>query len=301
MLNRVNFDFCKEVGLMKENFSHQYALDTIKESVRKNMSTDPKFKDAVDRITLDSLEVSVRVCVLYEYKVDLIYVLNGQLQSKKIHKFGSSGVNDSLHIGEFKDEGKYTVVNDVTTVKYSIYNDKNLFTLEGMKSALASAVDDYLPRSVTDWQSKNWEVSAYLVPTLIVCLKFNNKNYFLQYNLHNGYHTWQYPNDPALLKRGKKAYRLSKLLRFASFALNIAAFVFGIVGATSGSELGGFAIISSIVLFIVQLIVTKKTKKSVNEYQTLFLKNPFKSLAKALIPLFVFAGISLIIFLIAIA
>lgn len=299
MLNRVNFDFCKEVGLMKENFSHQHALDAIKESVRNNMSTDPKFKDALDRITLDSREVSVRVCVLYEYKVDLIYVSNGQLQSKKIHKFGSSGVNDSLHIGEFKDEGKYAVVNDVTTIKYDIYNDKNLFTLEGMKKALASAVDDYLPRSVTDWQSKNWEVSAYLVPTLIVCLKFNNENYFLQYNLHNGYHTWQYPNDPTLLKRGKNAYRLSKLLRFSSFALNIAAFVFGIFSAISESGSGIFAIISSIVLFIVQLNVTKKTKKNLKEYQNIFLKNPLKQLVQVLIPLFIFIGISMILFIIA--
>lgn len=299
MLNRVNFDFCKEVGLMKENYSHQYALDSIKEAVRKDMSIDPKFKDALDRITLDSREVSVRVCVLYEYKVDLIYVSNGQLQSKKIHKFGSSGVNDSLHIGEFKDEGKYTIVNDVTTVKYGIYNDKNLFTLEGMKNALAGAVNDYLPRSVTDWQSKNWEVSAYLVPTLIVCLKFNNENYFLQCNLHNGYHTWQYPNDPALLKRGKNAYLLSKLLRFGSFALNIAAFVFGVFNAISGSKFGVFAIISSIVLFIVQLIVTKKTKKNLKEYKNLFLKNPLKNIAQVLIPLFIFVGLSMILFIIS--
>ena len=92
------FSYCKEIGLMKENCSHQAALDCIIKAVKGKRQADPKFVEAVSKLTLSSPEVSVRSCVLYHYDVDLTYVVGGNIKHGRVSDFAQStgGAPDSL-------------------------------------------------------------------------------------------------------------------------------------------------------------------------------------------------------------
>ena len=145
MLDKRHFDFCEEIGIMKEQVSHQEALDTIKKAISETKSADPKFVEQVSKLTLDSPEVSVRSCILYHYDIDVDYVVNGNIRNTTVKDFGHSGVHDSLHITEFTGDGDYTVLDSIEEVPYEIFNDDNLFTYEEMKKALSNVVESALP------------------------------------------------------------------------------------------------------------------------------------------------------------
>ncbi len=290
-LSMNNFNFCKEIGIMKENISHQAALDTIKKAVREKKQADPKYVEYINKLTLNSPEVSVRVCVLYQYNLDVDYVVGGNIKNTRIVDFGYSGCPDSLHITEYSGKGEYTVIKNVADVKYSIYNDHNLFTLESMKKALTKAVEEHLPSNCTSFQSKEWDVYAYLVPVLVLITNYGGVERQLYYNLHNNYYHYKWANNPVLLKRGKQAKNLTGLLRFAGIAFTIGA----IISSISNFSEHILSLLMGIAYLMVQIIVYKKTKKSKTEFENIFLKDIDKSVPQALIKQFIFTGISLLI------
>lgn len=272
------YSFCKEVGFMKENFSKQGALDAIKKAIREAKAADPKFVQEVEKLTLTSREVSMRVCALYSYDINVEYVVGGNIKDAHIQDFGYSGTPDSLYITKYHGQGDYTVITDVSKIPYEIFNDRNLFTYDGMKGALTKAIESHLPSSTTSFRSKDWSVSAYFVPVLTIVVKYGGKDYAMNYNLHNGHYHWDYPDNPALIKKGKAARGLTALIKLAGV-------FFGFLGLFTA--LSGFnvpALMSTALPLLVMFFINKKTKKDKNYWRNVFLKNPEKSMVKVLMP-----------------
>lgn len=270
------YSFCKEIGLMKENFSKQGALDSIKKEVHNAAAADPAFVALVDKLTLNSPEVSVRVCVLYNYTVAVDYVVGGNIKSTTVQDFGYAGVPDSLHITDYKGNGEYTVLQDVSSIPYTMYNDENLFTFEQMKSALTTAVDEHLPKNTTSFKSRDWSVSAYFVPVLNVSMNYGGKKYYMNFNLQNGCYHWDYPDNPALIKKGLKARTISFFAKFGGMLFSIISLL-STTGWMPGLAVGGISIVAN-------FLIIKKTKKSKEYCKKIFIKNPKKSLVSAIIP-----------------
>ena len=294
MIDNQYFSFCKEIGIMNENVSHQHALDCIIKAVRGTKGVDPMFADKVSRLTLNSPEVSIRSCVLYRYDIDVDYVVNGQIKNGNISDFGSSGVHDSLKITEYKGDGSYRVLRSAAEIPYDIFNDNNLFTFEGMKKALTGVVEKRLPSSCTSFQSKNWDVCAYIVPVLVIILYYDNKEYQMYYNLQNCNYHWAWAEDPVLLNKGAQAKTYSTLITFASFFFS----VIGMLYAISSSFV--LALIP-IALFAGQVIISKKSKKSKREYQNMFTKQDGMTMVKALTPYLAMAAMAFFTFLYGVA
>lgn len=272
------YSYCKEIGLMKENFSKQGALDSIKKEVCSTAAADPAFAALVQKLTLNSPEVSTRVCVLYSYSADVDYVVGGNIKSGTVSNFGYAGVPDSLHITDYKGNGEYTVLQDVSSIPYTMYNDENLFTYEQIKSALTKAIDDQLPKSTTSFKSRDWHVSAYFVPVLNVLIKYGGKTYYMNFNLQNGCYHWDYPDNPALIKKGMKARFLSFWAKTGGLLLAIIGALSGITAASGSNKIGLLAILPVIINFI----IVKKTKKSKAYCKKLFIKNPNMTMVTAL-------------------
>lgn len=294
-LDNKYFSYCKEIGIMKENYTQQQALDTLKNELKKTYEADPAFVEKVSNLTLQSYEVSVRSCILYHYNINVDYVVGGGIQHKVISDFGHSGVHDSLHITEWKGEGTYTILKDASQVPYQIYNDKNLFTYEAMKNALSNAVKDRLPNNCTYYESKSWDVSAYIVPVLVVIVQHNGKEYQLYYNLQNGHYRWAWPIDPVMLKNGKKAHNLAKMIRFFSIALAIASVIICFASEKFENSLFGIAVSAFNIWFV------KKKAKGLTHYQDIFRKNRDKNVYSLLITEYVLAGLALIALIVALA
>lgn len=282
-LDKKHYSFCSKMGLMKENYSKEQALKSIKKSVAETKEADPKFIELVQGLTLSSPEVEMRVCALYHYTADIDYVVNGLIKNTKINDFGYSGAPDSLYITKYKDEGKYTTITDPKEIPYDIFNDHNLFTSDGMKNALENAIDKALPSSYTSFKSNSWDVSVYFVPVLTVVVKFGKETYAMNYNLHNGRYHWEYPDNPALVKKGKRARSLRGLFKFAGFVMNIVAILTGIVNSSNG-DAGAGAFLVPILFLIVNIFLHKKTKNSKQYYKKLFIRNPDKKFFPVLIP-----------------
>ena len=49
-INNKYFEYCGELGLMKENYTKADALETLKEELRKENDINPKFLEAVEKI-----------------------------------------------------------------------------------------------------------------------------------------------------------------------------------------------------------------------------------------------------------
>ena len=130
------YSYCKELGVMKENYSQSGALETLKKAVAGTKTADPAFKAAVSALTLSSAQVSVRACMIYRYDIDLNYVVGGNIKHGRIADFGQCGVNDDLRITEYKDKGDYTVLKDFSSLPYTLYNERNVFTYDAMKKSL---------------------------------------------------------------------------------------------------------------------------------------------------------------------
>lgn len=274
------YSFCKELGFLKENYSHQTALNSIKASVKSTKGVDPKFAEAVDALTLSSPEISMRVCALYNYDIDVDYVVSGRIKNTKLYDFGYSGVPDLLYVSKFKGDGDYTVVKDVSTVPYAIFNEKNLFTLDEMKSALTKTIEKNVPASTTSFQSKNWSVSMYFVPLLTIVVKYGGKDYAMNYNLHNGYYHWNNPDDPVLVTKGKNARAISFLIKALGVILAGIGVIKGITGLSDQKFVPALVAAGMLALII---MLCKKTTKSKSYYEKLFVKEPKKSMLSAII------------------
>ncbi|MGM9968964.1 MAG: hypothetical protein ACI35S_01040 [Anaeroplasma sp.] len=285
------FDYCNEIGILEEKYSHQHALDSLIAEVKKVTTVDPAFVEKVSNLTLNSSAVSVRSCVVYYYEADIDYVVGGNIKNTRISDFGYRHISDSIHITEFDKNAKYRVLKSSNDIPYSVYHEDCLFTLEEMKNALTNKLGDYLPKNYTSWQSKKWSVSAYIVPTLVVILNHNGSEYQLYYNLHNGYYHWEWPIDPAILNKAKKTKRLAKLTRVFGVIFGILALVFAIINKNVVAGIIG-------VLFgLIAFILIKKSKKN---YLNIFKKNKNKSIISCMIPELIITIITFIAFIVAI-
>ena len=273
-LDNKYFSYCKEIGIMKENYSQQSALNTIINEIKNTYTADPAFIAKVEALTLNSPEVSVRSCVLYRYDIDVNYVVSGRIKHTRLYDFGSSGVHDSIHITEYKGEGNYTILNDASQIPYSVYNSKNLFTYDEMKNALKGVISKNLPSGWTSYETNDWSISAYIVPVLVIIMKHNNKEYQMYYNLQNGYYHWEWPLDPVITNGASKAHKTAKLLR----TLSIIAPVVGlIIGASAGK------VAFPVIAIILNAILAKKVCKGYDHYKGLFKKNKNTSVGKCIV------------------
>lgn len=279
-LDRKYYSFCKEVGLMKENFSREGALNAIKEAVAGERTADPEFIELVRDLTLKSPEVHFRACILYQYNAIIEYVRNGVINDTNISDIGTIGIADYLHITEYKGKGEYTVVDDISTVPYSYWNTENLLTFEDMKQTLSNTIGDKLPSGTQSFRSKDWDVSAYLVPVLSIEIKFGDKWYYLSYNLQNGYYHWEWPDHPELLDKGKKTKLYNRLLRIGAIVLS----AIGFINALSNFNDNILALAVPVVIAILNIIVWKNSKKNGKFYDRFYIKNPDKSMFSQLIP-----------------
>ncbi|MBE6555906.1 MAG: hypothetical protein E7663_06770 [Ruminococcaceae bacterium] len=290
------YSYCKQIGILKENCSHQSALDTIIKAVKGTKQADPEFVEAVSKLTLSSPEVSIRSCMLYRYDIELDYWVNGNKRHGRIADFGQSGVPDSLQITNYAGDGTYTVLKDFSSVPYSIYNDQNIFTFEEIKNALKGVINKQIPKGTTRYESTEWWVSAYIVPVLVICLNFKGKEYQMYYNLQNNRYHWKWADNPKLLENGKKARTYATLIKIAAFFFN----VLGIILAISG-EFSAFPFVVGLAALVINILIAKKKSKTKKQYQDMFLKNPTKKLASALKTPIAMAIIAFIAFIIGAA
>ncbi|MBE6530015.1 MAG: hypothetical protein E7680_05400 [Ruminococcaceae bacterium] len=281
--------FCKEIGLFKEQISRETALQQLIKAVKDTKAADPEFAEVVSKLTLESKEIAMRACILYHYDLDVDFVINGSIKSTRISDFAStSGSPSGLRITQYSGNGTYATLTDPASIPYPIFNSQNLFTYEGMKGALTEVIEKSLPKYCTSFQSKNWSVSAFLVPVLVLFVPFKGKEYQLCYNLQNGYSVLNYPDNPALLKKGDTAKRINIFGKIGCLLLSALAVFFAI-------KMRGhvFSIITTIAILIAQIVIAIKTKKERQEYRSQFLKNPQKGIASCLIFVFLMGALAI--------
>ena len=150
------YSFCKEVGLMSENYSRENALKLLKEAISKEKAADPEYVKRVNALTLTSPEIRFRACILYHYNATVEYVKNNVIKDTVINDIGTIGIPDALHITEYKGKGEYKVVTDMNSVPYSYWNDKNILTFEDMKRVLANTIEDKLPAGSQSFRSAHF-------------------------------------------------------------------------------------------------------------------------------------------------
>ena len=275
------FSYCKEIGLMKENFTKKSALDHMISQVKAKKACDPSFIAKLEKLTPDSPEVLVRVAVLYNYDVNLTYVQHGNIKHGQVSGFASSkgSVRDALKITTYKDKGEYSVVKDIKSVPYPIYNDKQLFSYDEIKEAMKGLLNSKVPAGTTSYESKDWSVSAYLVPILCVEIKHNGKTYWMLHNLHNGCFSFDWPHDPALIEKGLKAKKIGGLVKLGAFVLPILGFLISGMGGGTSNPL---CFIIPIAAIILNIVIATKTKKTKEEFKNFFIKKPTAGLASAM-------------------
>lgn len=275
------FSYCKEVGLLKENWSKQSALDYLIAQVKTKKACDPAYIAKLEKLTLNSSNVCTRVAVLYHYDANLTYSQRGSIKHGEVAGFASSkgSVREGLKIDQFKDGGDYTVIKDVSTITYPIYNDKNQFTYEEIKGAMKGLLNSKVPAGTTSYETNGWSVSAFLVPILCVEMEHNGKTQWLLYNLHNGYASWDWVHDPALIAKGMKAKKTGGLIKLASFVLPILGFLIAGMGGGTNSAL---AFLFPIATIILNIVIAKKTSKSKEYFKRFFIDKPNAGLTAAM-------------------
>ena len=291
------YSYCKQIGILKENCSHQAALDCLIKAVKSKPQADPKFVAAMERLTLSSPEVSIRSCMLYRYDIELDYWVNGTKKHGRIADFGQSGVHDSLRITDYAGDGTYTVLKDFSTVPYALYNDRNVFTFEEMKSALKGIINKQIPKGTTRYESTDWWVSAYVVPVLVVSLNFNGKEYQMYYNLQNNRYHFKWADNPEIKAKAKKAKNYASLAKFGGFAFAILAVL--LAALNGGFHKGLFFM--SLAAFAVIFIISRKAAPN---YETVFTRKPSMKVSGALkapLAMLILGAIPFLIVLIATA
>ena len=148
--------------------------------------------------------------------------------------------------------------------------------IDEIKDAMKGLLNSKVPAGTTSYESKDWSVSAYLVPILTVEINHNGKTYWILENLHNGCYSFDWPNDPALLAKGHKAKRASAGIKALAFILPI----IGLIGAVSG-EFSLAGLLLTIAGFVINCFIAKKTQKTKSEYERIFLNKPSAPLATA--------------------
>ena len=276
------FSYCKEIGLMKENYTHQAALNKLIQEVRAAKAVDPQFVATVSALTLSSREVSVRSCAIYHYNVNLTYAQYGNIKHGTVSGLvePKGGSPSSLKVSNYSGEGAYTTIKDGAAIPYPAYNSNGLFTYEEMRQAMSEHLKSKVPSGTTSYESKDWSVAAFIVPVLTVTIYHGGKAYYLYYNLQNGRWSIEWPDDPALINKGKKAKKIGLLIKIASFVLPILGFLLSGLGEGTSNALDFVVPIAAIIL---NIFIAKKTKKSNREFEQFFIKKPNAPLASAMI------------------
>ncbi len=281
------FDYCDEIGLMEECYTKQHALDTLKKKVAETYDADPAFIDAVSKLTLNSPEVSTRSCVVYYYESEIDYVINGNIRTTTVKDFGYRHIHEHLKVTKFNENANYKVLKSSYDIPYDVYHKDSLFTYEDMKKALENKLGDYLPSNYSSWRSKSWSVSAYIVPTLVVILKFEGDNYYLYYNLHNGCFHWEWAIDQVIIDKSKKCKNYAKLSRTGALVIGIIAILLGF--ANNSVPGAGVGLITAIVAYAMM----DKAKKKPKDYSAIFEKDKEKNPFACIIPELVVLGFAL--------
>lgn len=223
ILTNKNFTFCKEVGILKENFSISTALKTIYNNMMKDQFIDKEFAEQFKKLTESSPNIKRYLCVIYQYNIDLDYVVNNKSYNGQISNFGRCGGPDSLNITKYYGQGDYTVVKDLSQTyasKIPVWNEANVFTYEELRAALGKVIEEKLPNGWQKYQSRSWDVSAYLVPVIYIRMEYKGKIYGLSFNLHNGYNNSKnYPTDKSTYNKAVKAQKIAKIATTASMII----------------------------------------------------------------------------------
>lgn len=53
-LTNANFDYCKRVGMLKENFTREHALKELREDMAETKDMDPSFLAEFEKVTVNS-------------------------------------------------------------------------------------------------------------------------------------------------------------------------------------------------------------------------------------------------------
>ena len=260
------YSYFNKLGVMKENYSKEHAFMRLVEAIETDTGVHPEFTKKVKSLTIDSPEVSVRACMLYHYDLNVEYTVNGRQKTATVKEYNSGGLPDGIEITKLKGDGDCTIVSDFSSLPYTVYNDNNIFTKDEMEDALLSLIKGRVPSGTSNYGYRG-SISAYAVPVMVIIIPFNGKDYQLSYNMHNGHYCWNNPDDPALLKKGKTAGMLAKLVRFAALALSVIGIILGIKGGFGG-------IVLPLILGIVQFFMWKKGKKEAKFFKKYFIKNP---------------------------
>ena len=262
------YSYFNKLGVMKENYSKEHAFMRLVEAIETDTGVHPEFTKKVKSLTIDSPEVSVRACMLYHYDLNVEYTINGRQKTATVKEYNSGGLPDGIEITKLKGDGDCTIVSDFSSLPYTVYNDNNIFTKDEMEDALLSLIKGRVPSGTSNYGYRG-SISAYAVPVMVIIIPFNGKDYQLSYNMHNGHYCWNNPDDPALLKKGKTAGGLAKLVRFAALALS----VIGVIIGLSNIEAGSLWFVS-LILAVVQFIMWRKGKKEAKFFKKYFIKNP---------------------------
>lgn len=261
------FQYCKELGLMKETYTKEFAVKELIKHVTERSNVDPQFVSEMQTLTASSQGVVMRAAVLYRYDINLNYIQYGHSKSGRIADFGQSGVHKDLKITEYKGDGSFTRITSAAQVPYAIWNDKNLFTYEQMKGALKDVINKQIPQGTTEYSSTDWSISAYFVPVLVIFKNFGGKEYKMYFNLQNGCWHIEWPEDPTVKANAKKEKKFMGLYKAACILLS---FIAMIVGANSGVTA---SILLTVALLIAQIVITVKNKPSSYEFEKKYLKN----------------------------
>ncbi len=216
------FTFCREVGLLKENFTVEGGLDAIKKHLSAKDDVDPDFLEAVKKLTV--ADVRKYVGIIYRYDIELDWYKGGNKYHNNINNFGNAGVPEALHITEYYKEGNYTVLKKASDCKLQIWNQNNVFSYEEIKNALKHVIEEKLPNGWTKYSSTSWTVSGYFVPLFCIKIPFDGKEYNLNYNLHNGRFNYHYPYPRSSLKTAKSYKKIAPIF-------NIIPWVISVIGA----------------------------------------------------------------------
>lgn len=284
ILTNKNFSFCKEVGILKENFSISTALNTIYNTMTKDRFVDKEFAKQFRNLTESSSSINRYMCVIYQYNIDLDYVVNNKSYNGQISNFGRCGGPDSLNITQYYGKGDYTVVKDLSQTyasKIPAWNEANVFTYEELRAALGKVIEGKLPSGWQRYESRSWDVSAYLVPVIYIKMEYKGKIYGFSFNLHNGcYSCKNYPTDRSTFNRATKAQKLAKV---ASITSMIFTGSFTLITLLS-EELFIFPLIGLVAALVGFFI----NKKSFKKYESTIENDPKISIFKvASVPLII--------------
>ncbi len=263
------FSFCKEVGILKENFTLEVGLNAIKEHMSKISDVDPEFLEMVKKLTVADIN---KYCgVIYRYDIELDWYKGGNKYHNNINNFGNAGVPEGLHITEYYKEGNYTILNKPSDCKLQIWNDKNVFTYEELKGALKHVIESKLPNGWSKYSSTDWTVSAYFVPLFCIKINFNGKVYNLNYNLHNGRFNYGYPVSKKLLNTAKTYKKVAPLFKVASWLLSVLGVVYIVLTFKSFAD-NWMQIVGVLVSILINVFLFNKSKKE-SEYKEIIKKS----------------------------